>query len=154
MVTDRQVRRLLTEMEKGTTKAIAAAQAGMGERTARKYRRSQRLPSEIQAVHSWRTRPDPFQEVWEGLKKRLGEAPGLEAKTLFEDLVEGYPGKFTQGQLRTLQRKIKRWRAEEGPAKRVFFPQVHHPGVLSESDFTRMGSLGITLGGSFFDHLV
>jgi hypothetical protein len=154
MVTDAQVRRLLKDMEKGQRKTIAAVQAGMSERTARKYARSRLLPSEIKAVHDWRTRTDPFEEVWDGLKKRLGTAPGLEAKTLFEDLVERYPGRFTPGQLRTLQRKIKRWRAEEGPAKRVFFPQVHHPGVLCESDFTRMGSLGITICGLLFDHLI
>ena len=154
MVTDTQVRRLLRHMEKDQRKAIAAAQAGMSERTARKYARVQRLPSEIQAVHSWRTRTDPFEEVWDELKKRLGGAPRLEAKTLFDDLLVRYPGKFGEGQLRTLQRKIKRWRAEEGPSKNVFFPQVHHPGVLSESDFTRMGSLGVTICGSLFDHLI
>src|SRR5437879_8299755 len=103
MVTDSQVRRLLREMEKGTRKAIAAVQAGMSERTGRKYARSQQLPSEIQAIHGWRTRLDPFEEVWDELKKRLGVAPRLEAKTLFDDLLVRYPGKFRSGQLRTLQ---------------------------------------------------
>jgi hypothetical protein len=35
----------------------------------------------------------------------------------------------------------------------VYFPQVHTPGRLSQSDFTHMGSLGITIGGELFDHL-
>ena len=141
-------------MDNGGRKAVTAAQAGMSERTARKYAQLRGLPSEIQAIHSWRTRRDPFAEVWDELRGRLSGAPRLEAKTLFDDLLERYPGKFNQGQLRTLQRKIKRWRAEEGPAKNVFFPQVHYPGVLSESDFTRMGSLGVTMCGLPFDHLI
>jgi hypothetical protein len=154
MVTDAQVRRLMREMEKGTGKAIAADKAGMDEKTARTYVREKRLPSEIKAEHGWRTRTDPFGEVWDEIKGRLGVNARLEAKTLFEDLLERYPEKFGGGQLRTLQRKIKRWRAEEGPAKEVFFPQEHYPGVLSESDFTRMKSLGITISGSLFDHLI
>ena len=54
---------------------------------------------------------------------------GLEAKTIFEDLQRKHPGRFQDGQLRTLQRRIKAWRALEGPSKEVFFPQQHVPGV-------------------------
>ena len=155
MVTDEQVRRLMQEMEKGTGKAQAADKAGMDEKTGRKYARENRLPSQMKADHDWRTRKDPFEEVWESqIKERLGKAPKLEAKTLFDDLQERYPGKFGPGQLRTLQRKVKRWRAEEGPAKEVYFPQEHHPGVLAESDFTRMKTLAVTISGSVFDHLI
>jgi hypothetical protein len=64
------------------------------------------------------------------------------------------PGQFADGQLRTLQRRIKVWRASEGPAKEVFFPQLHHPGELSQSDFTHMNKLGITIGGRPYDHLI
>ena len=60
--------------------------------------------------------------------------PGLEAKTLFEHLQRKYPGRFQDGQLRTLQRRVKTWRALEGPPREVFFPQVHKPGALSQSD--------------------
>jgi hypothetical protein len=80
--------------------------------------------------------------------------PGLEAKTLFEDLQRRYPGRFQDGQLRTLQRKVKAWRALEGPSKEVFFPQQHKPGALSQSDFTSMNELGITISGVPFPHLV
>jgi hypothetical protein len=79
---------------------------------------------------------------------------GLEAKTIFEDLQRRNPGGFADGQLRSLQRRIKVWRASEGPAKEVFFTQLHHPGELSESDFTHMNKLGITIGGRPFDHLI
>ena len=53
-----------------------------------------------------------------------------------------------------MQRRIKAWRALEGPAKEVFFPQEHRPGVLAQSDFTDLGKLGITLAGVAFPHLL
>lgn len=154
MVTDKQVRRLYKEMEKGTGKGTSARKAGMDEKTARKYVKEGKLPSEMRVGHTWRTRSDPFAETWGEVKVRLSQSPGLEAKTLFDDLQERYPGKYGNGQLRSLQRKIKRWRAEEGPAKEIYFPQKHYPGVLCESDFTHMNSLGITIGGIPFDHLI
>jgi len=64
MVTESQVRRLMREMEQGKGMAVAAVKAGMSERTARKYLKENRLPNEIKAAHSWRTRTDPFEEVW------------------------------------------------------------------------------------------
>jgi hypothetical protein len=133
---------------------VAAAKAGMDEKTARKYRRLGTLPSETRREHDWRTREDPFAEVWDEVRTRLELNPGLEAKTLFEDLQRRYPGRFQDGQLRTLQRKIKRWRATEGPSKEVFFPQEHRPGELCESDFTHIGSLEITIRGQRFAHLI
>jgi len=136
------------------TKTAAAMKAGMDEKTARKYTRSDKLPSEIKKEHTWRTRTDPFEEVWEELRRKLEINSGLEAKTLFEDLQRRYPGMFSDGQLRTLQRKARRWRALEGPAKEVFFDQEYHPGILCQSDFTRMKELGITIGGELFDHMI
>ena len=112
------------------------------------------LPSQGKVEHTWRTKPDPFEEVWEEVRARLTVNPGFEAKTLFEDLQRRYPERFSDGQIRSLQRRIKAWRALEGPQKEVFFPQVHDPGKLCESDFTRMGKLEITIQGQFFDHLV
>jgi hypothetical protein len=139
---------------KGKSLAAAAAKADMDEKTARKYRGLGKLPSEIQVDHTWRTREDPFAEVWEEVKKKLEINPGLEAKTLFEDLQRRYPGRFSDGQVRTLQRRKKIWCALEGPAKEVFFPQVHEPGELCQSDFTHMKALGVTIQGQSFDHLI
>src|SRR5207244_3472694 len=65
-----------------------------------------------------------------------------------------YPGRFADGQVRTLQRRIKQWRAVQGPAKEVFFTQVHEPGRLGASDFTHCSELGITIGGVSFPHLI
>jgi hypothetical protein len=154
MVTDRQVRMLMKLINEEETLAAAAAKAGVDEKTARKWRDCGMLPSESKVEHSWRTRPDPFEEVWEEVRAKLTVNPGFEAKTLFEDLQRRYPGRFLDGQIRSLQRRIKAWRALEGPQKEVFFPQVHNPGELCESDFTRMGKLEISIRGQFFDHLV
>ena len=139
---------------KGKSLAASAAKADMDEKTARKYRGLGKLPSEIKVEHTWRSREDPFAEVWDEMKAKLEINPGLEAKTLFQDLQRRYPGRFADGQLRTLQRRVKIWRALEGPAKEVFFPQVHKPGELCQSDFTHMKALGVTIQGQPFDHLI
>ncbi len=154
MVTDRQVRMLMKLINEEERLAAAAAKAVMDEKTARKWRDSSMLPSQAKVEHSWRTRQDPFEDVWEEVQAKLKVNPGFEAKTLFEDLQRRYPGRFSDGQIRSLQRRIKAWRALEGPQKEVFFPQVYYPGVLCESDFTRMGKLEVTIQGQFFDHLL
>lgn len=154
MITDQQVRRMMKLFQEGKAKAAAAHKAGMDEKTARKYLRLEKLPSELKVEHTWRTREDPFEEVWEKVRAYLEINPGLESKTLFEHLQRCSPGRFSDGQLRTLQRKVKVWRAFEGPPKEVFFEQVHRPGELSQSDFTSMNELGITIGGKPFDHLM
>ncbi len=155
MVTrDAQVKGLFKHMSNGLPLYVSAAKAGMCENTARKYVQAQRFPSEQQPIHDWRTRPDPFVEVWPRVETKLAESPGLEAKSALEWLQREYPGRFADGQLRTLQRRFHRWRAEHGEPKEVFFPQDHHPGALGASDFTHMDSLGITLGGIPFAHMV
>ena len=154
MVTDQQVRLLMKAIKTEKTLAVSAAKAGMDAKTARKYRRSGKLPSEMRPPHTWRTRRDPFEEAWEEVRDKLEENAGFEAKTLFEDLQRRYPGRFSDGQLRSLQRRVKVWRALEGPQREVMFEQVHEPGALCQSDFTRLGSLGITLAGQSFDHMV
>lgn len=132
----------------------AAAKAGMDDTTARRYHRAKKLPSELKKPHTWRTREDDFDEVWDEVGCKLELNPGLEAKTLFQDLQRRYPGRFQDGQLRTFQRRIKHWRATEGPPKEVFFEQVYRPGERSQSDFTFMKSLGVTVQGEPYNHLV
>ena len=100
----------------------------MDEKTARKYRNAGKPPSELAKLHTWRTRPDPFESVWPSVLPFLESNEGLQAKTLFEWLRREYPGRFHDGQLRTLQRRVKAWRALEGPAKEVMFEQIHEPG--------------------------
>src|SRR5208337_2250256 len=154
MVNDNQVRRLRKLMRDDERLSLNAAKAGMDEKTARKYLSSKRLPSEMSEEHTWRTREDPFQEVWSEIWPFLELNPGLEAKTLFDHLQRLYQGKFSDGQLRSFQRGVRRWRALEGPPKEVFFAQEHRPGYLCQSDFTYMHELGVTIGGEVFDHLL
>ena len=154
MVTDRQVKLLMKLLRKEETLRLAAAKSGMDEKTARKYRKLGKSPNELKKERNWRTRKDPFLEVWYEVSAVLDLNPGLEAKTLFEDLQKRYPGRFSDGQLRTFQRRVKTWRATEGPSKEVFFDQVYEPGVLCQSDFTSMNKLHITIGGQTFDHLI
>ena len=153
MVTDSQVRRLWKLSKTEQSQEIAAAKAGMDRKTARKYVRSGELPSQMKVAHTWRTREDVFAGAWEEIREELELNSGLESKTLFEALQRKYPGRFQDGQLRTLQRRVKRWRVTEGPGKEVFFAQEHPPGKLSASDFTPLTSLGVTIGGQSFPHL-
>jgi len=140
--------------EKKLPLVVLSAKAGMGEKAARKYLRSGLLPSQMKKPRDWRTREDPFSEVWPEVEALVKEAPRLEALTLFQELQRRYPGKFQDGQLRTLQRRIRIWRGLHGPDSEVFFPQVHYPGIQGQSDFTSMNELDITIGGLLFPHLL
>jgi hypothetical protein len=84
----------------------------------------------------------------------LRDQPGLKAKTLFQWLQREHPGKFQDGQLRTLQRHVKQWLALHGPSREVFFPQQHEPGVLASSDFTHMDELQVTIDRQPFAHML
>jgi hypothetical protein len=154
MVSEQQVKRLWRLTGQKLELAIASAKAGMDPKTARKYLRDRRLPSEMQQKHTWRTRPDPFAENWEEMRQLLAIEPGLQAKTLFQHLREKHPGRFSDGQVRTLQRRISYWRATEGPPREVFFAQEHRPGALCQSDFTHCRELGVTINGQAFPHLI
>src|SRR5271163_1393003 len=154
MLTDRPFRRLRKLLQTESTLANAADRADLDEKTVRKYRDSDSLPTQRRVPHTWRTRQDPFQDVWPQLLELLRLNPGLQAKTLFLDLQRRFPGRFPDVQLRALQRRIKQWRALEGPPKEVFFAQIHEPGRLAESDFTCMAKLGVTILGEPFDHLI
>ncbi len=156
MITDNQVKKLKKYLRAGMTLEKASSRAGIDEKTGRKYRDLDKLPSELKSERTrhWRTRPDPFTNVWHELKPFLEINPGLQAKTLFQHLQRQYPGQFEDGQLRTFQRQVKRWRATCGPAKEIYFPQVHHPGKLSQSDFTHMSGLKVTINHQPFNHLL
>lgn len=134
---------------------ITASKCGISDKTARKYLKVGKLPSELNKPHTWMTRSDPFDDVWDEAKEFLENNAGLEAKYFFKQyLQKEYPGKYQDGQLRTFQRKVKQWKAIEGPTKEVFFPQEHKPGELGEGDFTHMDDLGITIQGEPYNHLL
>ena len=136
------------------TLAIAAAKAGMDEKTARKYRDSGQLPSQIKPERTWKTRKDAFEEVWPEVLEILERDEAVEAQTVFDYLGRQHPGRFQEGEVRTLQRRIKSWRARCGPAKEVMFVQEHQPGHQGQSDYTYMNSLGVMIAGQRFDHLL
>lgn len=152
MVSGQQVRELMKQLSQKKTLRVAAIRSSMSENTARRYRDGAPDTSQREA-RTYRTREDPFETVWPGIEKMLELAPGLEAKTIFEQLLEQPGAAYTDGQLRTLQRRIRRWRAQQGPEKEVMFPQEHRAGEYGQSDFTSMNDLKVTLGGEPFDHL-
>ncbi len=153
-VTDAQVRRLFEEMSKHGRIGRASMKAGMDRKTGRKYWKAGKVPSQIPIEHTWRTREDPFEADWPDVELMLEDAPELEAKALFEHLLEQRPGEYQPGQVRTLQRRVKRWRALCGPDKEVFFPQEHRAGESMQTDFTWATELEITIGGEPFPHML
>ena len=133
-----------------------AALAGMSVRSARKWQRGS-WPSETKQEHRWRTRPDPFDGVWDEEIEPLlrGDPAGrLRATTIIEWLAEQHPGHFGTSQLRTLQRRLQDWRALHGPDQEVYFPQEHPPGREAQIDFTHGDSLEVTVGGQPHRHLL
>jgi len=154
MKTDAEVRRMVQERAKGKTQDQAAARTGMSVRTLRTYERAGQLPSQLRQPRTYQTRPNPFAADWPWVVEHLVRDPAIQATTLFALLADRHPGRYQGMQLRTLQRHIAVWRAQHGPEREVYFPQVHQPGVVAQSDFTHMTDLGITLGGLPFPHLL
>jgi Mu transposase-like protein len=146
-----QLRELRDHLDQGASLRFAAMKAGMDRKTARKYRDgadSEPVP------HTWRTRRDPLAEVWPRLEELLQREAALQAKTLLQWLEQQVPEHDWQRHRRTLERRVRQWKAQHGPAKEVFFSQVHEPGRLGASDFTHMDSLGVTIQGQPFSHLL
>lgn len=142
----------MSHYQKTKNLSASALHADMDPKTARKYIAAGKMPSELRSPHTWRTREDPFEEDWPQCAAMLAEAPELQAKTVFEWLCEQSPGKYQEGQLRTFQRKVRMWRAKEGPEKEVFFPQDHTPGRRMSTDFTDADKLEVTICGEPFSH--
>ena len=156
MVTDQQVVLLRQKLMEGKRQQGAAAATGMSVRTARSWQRG-RLPSEKGGTSRWRTRADPFAGVWaeEIVPLLRGDVEGaLRATTILDWLDERHPGRFSKSQLRTLQRRVRDWRALAGPEREVFFEQEHPPGREAQVDFTHCGELGVTVGGEPSGHLL
>ena len=155
MVRDRQVKGLFKSMAQGKKLSTASQRADMSENTARKYLCEGRLPSEMKKPRTHRTHSDVFESVWPELEDLLSTNLSLEAKTLFEYLCRAYPEKeYQDGQVRTLQRRVKAWKAANGSLKEVIFSQNHFPGERCQSDYTSMNKHNITIAGSPFPHLL
>lgn len=150
-ITDHQVHQYKQDRNR-TTQVAAAARAGLSERSARRIEQSQTLPSQ-RPGRTWRTRPDPLCEVWESeVVPLLRTDAALNAVTLLEELQRRHPGEYGDNVLRTLQRRVRQWRAVHGADREVYFAQEHPPGRLGLSDFTVCNDLGVQVGGAAFEH--
>lgn len=152
--TDREVQKLMKEYAKHGAVGRAGRVASMDRKTASKYVKSGQLPSELAIERSWRTRADPFEADWPRIREMLEDAPELEAKIVLEHLVAQHPTRYQESHLRTLQRRFKQWRAQEGPPRRVFFSQVHVPGEAMQTDFTWGTALAVTIVDMPFEHMM
>jgi hypothetical protein len=154
-LTDRQVRRYMEQRRVGATQVVAAAKAGFSERTARRLEGNPLLPGQRAGDRRKRTRADPFAGVWaEEIVPLLRAVPHLRGTTVLETLQRQHPGRFADGVLRSLQRRIAHWRATEGPEQELIFRQEHPPGEQALSDFTDASSLAVTIDGTPFLHLL
>ena len=152
MVTDGRVKELRRLLGMGRTLADSARMAEMSEKTAQKYRDDDGLPSQNKTARTYRTRTDPFADVWGEVQERLETEPRLKARTLFEWLQETHVDEFPDSTRRTFERRVNKWRSLHGPGKTVFFSQEHYPGRLAASDFTVCNELGVKIAGQRFDH--
>ena len=153
-LTREQVGVYMTQRNKGLTQVTAAAQAGFSRRTATRVE-GDPLRDVVgpPARRHYRTRDDPFDAVWETeLVPLLRREPSLKALTLLGDLQERHPQGFEDRLLRTLQRRVREWRALHGPEVTICFPQEHPPGLTLIADFTVADELAVTLGGVAFPH--
>jgi len=149
-VNDRQMR-LFMQFRKSDPAAIAAAKAGFSPATAYRLEKDPRLPSQKKAPRS-RRRPDPLESVWDSeAVPMLKAAPSLRPIGVFEELRRRHPD-LDPGVRRTLERRIRSWRAVHGPEQEVIFRQEHPPGRMGLSDFCDMRALGVSIAGVPLDH--
>jgi hypothetical protein len=142
------------ECSKTLTQQAAAAKAGMSLRSARNYLKA---GGEVSDKKEWKyrqTHKDVFCDVWPTIDGMLGINPGLQSQTLMRWLIDQYPDQFSWSHLRTLQRRLTKWKALKGPDQDVKFPQVHIPGKQSQSDWTHCTELDVTVDGQPFPHML
>ena len=150
-ITDHQVHKY-KQHRNTLTQVAAAARAGISERSARRIDDTNALPSQ-RAPRSSRTREDPLTEVWDAEVIPLLRTDALlNAVTLLEELQRRHPGQYDTCVLRTLQRRMRQWRALHGAERDIYFAQEHPPGRLGLSDFTVCDELGVEIGGAAFPH--
>jgi len=137
-------------MRRKHSPAISAAKAGFSTAAAYRFEKDPRLPSQ-KKPHRERRRPDPLAGVWDNeVVPMLKAAPGLRPVAVFEELCRRHP-ELGAGTRRTLERRIRSWRAVNGPDREVIFRQEHPPGRMGLSDFTEVADLGVTIAGQVFD---
>jgi len=153
MITNKQYRRLMSEYEKTGKVIVSALKADVHPQTARKYIAASTPPEQLQKPHTWRTRPDPLEKIWPEVAAMLRNAPELEARALFEHFLARPDSGLEECHLRTFFRRVRHWRATEGPDREVFFAQDRTPGELLQLDWTYARELNVTINGEPLDHL-
>ena len=131
--------------------AVSAAKASISTATAYRFEQDHRLPS-AKAVARGRRRPDPLVAFFDTeVVPMLIAAPELRAVAIFEEMRRRHRD-LPDGTRRTLERRIRAWRALHGANQEVIFRQVHEPGRMGLSDFTDMAELGVTVAGVQLEH--
>jgi hypothetical protein len=153
MITKQQYKRLMSKYKATGTILVSALKADVDRHTARKYIEAGKSPAELQAPHTWRTRPDPLDKIWDEVTALLRDAPELEAKTLFEHFLARPDSGLEESHMRTFYRRARHWRATQGPEREVFFAQERKPGELLQLDWTYARELRVTILGQELDHL-
>ncbi|PKP79269.1 MAG: IS21 family transposase [Alphaproteobacteria bacterium HGW-Alphaproteobacteria-2] len=149
-VTDQQMRLFMTLRQTHSTR-VAAAKAGISQATGYRLQADPTLPSQKKTPRS-RRRPDPLADIFDTeVVPLLRSSPGIRPVAVYEELLRRHPDLGT-GIRRTLERRMRAWKAEHGPEQEVIFRQVHTPGKMGLSDFTAMGKLGVTVAGEPLDH--
>ena len=131
----------------------AAAKVGMDVKTARKYIKSKLLPTDMKAVRKQKEQ-NIFTGHWNEITNMFKASPGLQAKTVMNYLARKYPDQYTFSQLRSLQRHLHDWRAQHGKSQVIISRQDIKPGKQSQSDYTSMNELNITINKTIFKHLL
>jgi hypothetical protein len=143
--------RLFMKFRQTHTTAVAAAKASISTATAYRIEKDSRLPSQ-RKVPRQRRRPDPLADIFEAeIVPLLRAAPGIRPVAIFEEMLRRHP-ELGNAIRRTIERRVRSWRAVHGEEQEVIFRQVHEPGRLGLSDFTDMGSAGVTIAGQPLDH--
>jgi len=135
------------------TPVAAAAKSGFSTATAYRIEADPRLPSQKKKPRG-RRRPDPLAAVWDAeIVPMLEAAPELRAVAVFDEICRRHP-EISPGIRRTLERRIRTWRALNGAEQDVIFRQRHEPGRLGLSDFTHMGASGVSIAGEPLKHML
>ena len=149
-ITDCQTR-LYMSFRQADTPTIAAAKAGFSTATAYRLEQDLQLPSQKRSPRR-RRRQDPLAAVWDSeVVPLLKSVPGLRPVAIFDEIRRRHP-EIGAGVRRTLERRIRAWRALNGAEQDVIFRQEHPPGRLGLSDFTDMGDHGVSIAGVPLDH--
>ena len=153
-ITKQQVKLYMNTRSKGYTQITSSAKSGISVSSGRRIETNKRN-TRSSPQRKWRTRKDPFVNVWDDeIVFLLEQNPTLTALTLLEVLQDKYPGEYPDSLLRTMQRRVKTWKALNGKEKELVFIQNHLPGRLGLSDFTKLKGITITIEGKALNHLL